>query len=793
MPSISSMKKLPYFWRRGLWTLLSLAFMFLLISGLLYIYLESQLPDVDTLDDVQLQVPLRIYSQDKKLIAEYGEKRRLPVKYQDVPPLLVQAILSTEDQRFFEHPGVDIYGLARAGLQLIKTGRKSQGGSTITMQVARNFFLSRKKTFLRKFNEILLAIKIDSELPKEKILELYLNKIYLGNRAYGVAAAAKVYYGKKLNQLTLAQIAMIAGLPQAPSSQNPIRNPVSALKRRNHVLERMYEGQKISKNAYIEAVNAPITAKYHGRHIQVEAPYVAEMIRLSLYKHFHKAAYDKGYKVYTSIDSKLQKAANKALEQAILAYDLRHGYRGPIAHIELPEQSEELTAKLDKTLKPYPQVHNLIPAIVIEVDNKQLQVYAKHKQYLTLTWDGLQWARKQKANGRLAAKPQTASEIVNNGDIIYIRSQGDNWQLGQLPEVEGAIVSMSPNNGSILALAGGFNFYKSKFNRITQANRQPGSSIKPFIYAAALAKGYTLASLINDAPIVVDDPSQENLWRPQNDNKKFNGPTRLRMGLIRSRNLVSIRLLDAIGIPYAIDYLKRFGFDEDKLPQSLSLALGSLHVTPLQLTTAYAMLANGGFKIEPHLIDKITDDKGQTILKSLPQIACLSNCNAIPASQKAPQILSHAVAYLINSTLRDVIQQGTGRRAKTLNRIDLAGKTGTTNDQRDAWFAGFNADIVTTTWMGFDNPKSLNEYASNTALPMWIDFMAQALKNKESHSLKMPSDLITIRIDPETGLRSAKNNRNSVLELFRKDNLPQQQDESSALKQQTSQPIEHLF
>ncbi len=769
------MKNLPYFWRRGLWTLLSLSFMGLLVVGVLYIYLEKQLPDIDALDDVQLQVPLRIYSEDKKLIAEYGEKRRIPVRYNAIPIQLINALLSTEDQRFFEHPGVDVYGLARATVKLIKTGRKSQGGSTITMQVARNFFLSRKKTFLRKFNEILLAIKIDNELPKEKILELYLNKIYLGNRSYGVAAAAKVYYGKKLNELTLAQMAMIAGLPQAPSSKNPIRNPKAALNRRNHVLKRMLELDKVTKIDYLNAINQPITASYHGRKIELYAPYVAEMIRLSLYKHFNKSAYDKGYKVYTTINSKHQKNANQALETAIFAYDKRHEYRGAVTNLTLPNDLND-TKELTKLLKPYKKLRSLMPAIVTHVDEKELRVFIKNNEFTTLSWHAMQWARSARSDGTLGKYPQTAQDIAAIGDVIYIRQIDNQWQLSQLPAIEAALISLAPKNGNILALSGGLNFYKSKFNRVTQAKRQPGSSIKPFIYAAALAKDFTLASLVNDAPIVIKDPGQENLWRPQNDNKKFYGPTRLRMGLIRSRNLVSIRILKTIGIPFAISYLKRFGFDENKLPKSLSLALGSLHVTPLELTGAFAILANGGFKVEPHIISRITDSQGQVILETLPQIACKFNCHNIPASQQAPQVIDSSIAYLMTSALKDVIQQGTGRRALSLKRNDLAGKTGTTNDQRDAWFAGFNGNIVTTTWMGFDTPKSLKEYASNTALPMWIDFMGNALKGTKESSLPMPANLISVRIDPITGLRTNRSDQ-SILEVFRKDHLPEFQEE----------------
>lgn len=779
-----------YFLRRGLWSLLSICLLMLMLFAIVFLYLESQLPDVETLKEVKLQVPLRIYTSDKRLIATYGEKRRLPVDYNDVPKDLVYAILSTEDQRFFEHPGVDVFGLGRAAFQLIRTGRKSQGGSTITMQVARNFFLSRKKTFLRKFNEILLAIKIDKELSKEKILELYLNKIYLGNRAYGVGAAARVYYGKSLKELSLAQLAMIAGLPQAPSSQNPLANPKAALKRRNHVLLRMLEEGHISQEQYDEAVQAPLTAQYHGRRATVSAPYVAEMIRQALYEHFGGEAYTKGYKVYTTIDSKLQKASNTALETALLDYDSRHGYRGPVEH--LADISQISDAELSKQLKKHPSFNQqLIPALVTRIENKSIHCVLADHENITIEWQGIKWARKAFKKG-LGTWPSSATEVVKVGDIVYVSpSAKGHWRLAQLPTVEGAFIALSPKDGAIYALTGGFNFYKSKFNRVTQAERQPGSSFKPFIYSAALAKGYTLASLINDAPVVVDDPSQEDLWRPQNDNHRFNGPTRLRQGLVRSRNLVSIRLLKGMGIDYAIKYLQRFGFSAEKLPKSLSLALGSLTISPLELATAYAVIANGGFKIEPYLIQQITDSSNHIILKAKPRIAC-SHCyqpnseSTLSSDQQAPRVISEQVAYLMTQALQDVIQNGTGRGAKVLKRSDISGKTGTTNDQQDAWFAGFNSEIVSTAWVGFDNPQSLHEYGARVALPMWVDFMRVALANTPEVSMKAPTGIVSVRIDPKTGLRATASQKNSIFESFRKEFLPQ---EYSTIKPQSANKV----
>ncbi|MFO3148379.1 transglycosylase domain-containing protein, partial [Legionella pneumophila serogroup 1] len=574
------MKKMAYFWRKGLWALMSLFFLLIVAGSLLYLYLESQLPNVDSLKTVQLQVPLQIFSKEGLLIQEYGEKKRIPVTYDEIPPTLIHALIATEDQRFFEHPGVDVMGLGRAAVSMLKTGTKSQGGSTITMQVARNFFLSRKKTFLRKFNEIMLAIKIDRELSKEKILELYLNRVYLGNRAYGVGAAAMVYFGKSLKDLNLAELAMIAGLPQAPSTQNPIANPLAAKKRRDHVLERLLEEHYINEEQYQNAVNQPITAKYHGTNIKVKAPYVAEMIRQSLYDNFGPEAYTKGYKVYTTIDGKLQNTANEVVEKNLIAYDHRHGYRGPIANIgEKDSQSPKIRQKY---LRQYPELNSLVPAVVTEVREKEATAALQNGQIIIIPWEGMSWARPAlKRGGWVGKSPTKAQQVVAAGDIIYVHPTEKSWQLAQIPEAESAMVAMNPKNGAIEVLVGGFNFSKSKFNRATQSSRQPGSSFKPFVYAAALNNGYNLATLINDAPIVVDDPSQPNLWRPHNVNLKFNGPTRLKQALVQSKNLVSIRILDDIGIDYTIDFLTRFGFNKKSLPRALSLALGSLSISPM--------------------------------------------------------------------------------------------------------------------------------------------------------------------------------------------------------------------
>lgn len=779
------MKKLVYFWNKALWALISLFFVLFVGFTFLYLYVESQLPNVESLKTVRLQVPLRIYTQDGKLIQEYGEKRRIPLTYDEIPKTLVYALIATEDQRFFEHPGVDILGLSRAALQLIATGTKSQGGSTITMQVARNFFLTRKKTFLRKFNEILLAIKIDRELPKEKILELYLNLVYLGNRAYGVGAAAEIYYGKPLNTLNLAELAVIAGLPQAPSTHNPIANPKAAKKRRDHVLRRLLEQKYITQTQYDEAIKQPITAKYHGSPIEIEAPYVAEMIRQSLYEHFGEQAYTKGYMVYTTIKSPLQLAAHQILVDHLLAYDKRHGYRGPVA------TTKDLSSN---ALKKYQSINHLQPAIITRLDTKQAEALLKSGAEVTINWEGISWARPALKKGWMGKAPQQASDVLHTGDIVYLANKDNQWTLSQVPQVEGALVAINPQTGAIEALTGGFDFNANKFNHATQANRQPGSSFKPFLYAAALDKGYTLATLVNDAPIVVDDPSQPAVWRPHNDNKTFGGPMRLREALVHSRNLVSIRVLQDIGIDYAIDFLTRFGFQRKNLPKALSLALGTLSVTPIDLAAAYCIFANGGFKIEPYLIDHMTDSDDKILLQAKPAIAC-NHCDTkkISSDTLAPRVISEETNFLLTSALKDVVRRGTAHAANVLNRQDLAGKTGTTNERVDAWFAGFNANLVATVWIGYDNPAPLHEYAANLSLPVWIDFMRIALRNMPETTPPQPSNIVTAKINPQTGTIAKTTDTKAVLEYFRQEDLSTQVQEEEDSRVSEPDKEESLF
>ncbi|MGD9108348.1 MAG: penicillin-binding protein 1A [Gammaproteobacteria bacterium] len=764
-------------------------------------YVEMTLPTVAVLKDVHMQMPLQIFSQDHKLIAEIGNVRRIPVTLDQVPKLLIQATLATEDQRFYDHPGVDIFGLMRAAIVLFTTGRKEQGGSTITMQVARNFFLTNKKTYVRKLREILLALKIDHIFAKNKILELYFNKIFYGHRAYGIAAAAKIYYGKTLDQLTLPEIAMLAGIPKAPSRNNPLANPKEAIKRRNHVLNRMLELKFIDQTTYQRAITAPITAKYHGFKVSLNAPYVAEMVRQKMFDEFGDDIYEHGYIVYTTINSRLQHTANTVLDKAVLAYDQRHGYRGAeknLGKVNLTNFDQLLTI-----LRHATTVNQLQPAIVTNITNHTADVLLKSGNIVTLKWDGLIWARHETiSDGQeyLSPLPQFTQNILKVGDLIRVtKNQDGSFRLAQLPNVEAALVVINPNDGAILALNGGFNFYRSKFNRATQATRQPGSSFKPFIYSAALEKGFTLASVINDAPIAIPNAGGENsLWRPENDTKKFYGPTRLRVALDHSRNLVSIRLLRQIGIPYAIDYITRFGFDRTKLPNSLSLALGTAEITPLEMASAYSVFANGGYQIKPYLIDKIINFNDQKIIYQTKPLLVFDDNATTPTNNVnvAPRIISKQNAYLINTALRDVVQHGTGQAAMSLKRNDLAGKTGTTNDQKDAWFSGFNSNLVVTTWMGFDQSRSLYEYAAQSALPMWIDFMRAALKNQSESMMPQPEDIITVRIDKQTGLLAQADDPNSIFEIFRQKYAPTHstiQHYSDLNQNDTTKNIDQLY
>ncbi|WP_428623333.1 penicillin-binding protein 1A [Sedimenticola sp.] len=745
----------------------------------LYYYLEPTLPPIENLKSVKFQVPLRIFSADNKLIAEFGEMRRIPLVYNAIPERMVQAFLAAEDDRFFEHPGVDYKGLMRAAYQLLLTGERRQGGSTITMQVARNFFLSSEKTFTRKFSEIFLSLRIEHELTKQEILELYLNKIYMGNRAYGVGAAAMVYYGKTVDQLTLPQIAMIAGLPKAPSRYNPLADPERSLQRRDYVIGRMAKLGFISDSEEQEARSTPITASLHTAQTEVEAPYIAEMVRAEMFERYGNDAYTTGFNVHTTISSTLQTVANRAVRHNLQAYDQRHGYRGAELHLELSGSEDDQA--LDALLRDHRIIGDLLPALVTGVEEKSAELYLGEGRHVTLTWEGLEWARPFKNENRVGPKPQRADETLKPGDLVRLLESADDhdthFRLAQIPAVESAFVSLLPDNGAIQALTGGYDFYHSKFNRVTQAMRQPGSGFKAIIYSAALEAGFTAASLINDAPVVFDDPSLEGAWRPENYSGKFFGPTRLRYALTKSRNLVSIRLLRSMGIEHALEHAKKFGFDPNNLPHNLSLALGSGAVTPLQMASAYAILANGGYKITPYFIDRIESETGEILFQATPNTVCESctgeSPNNLPIAQRVISPQNH---YLMNSMMRDVITRGTGIKARSLGRKDLAGKTGTTNDQRDAWFNGFNRSLVAITWVGFDSSKPLGrgEVGGRAALPAWIEFMQTALKDIPELPLKVPTGMVTVRIDPKTGKRASVDQEDAIFEVFRSEYAPKE-------------------
>ncbi|MAV29682.1 MAG: peptidase [Cycloclasticus sp.] len=805
----------------------------LLLAAIAALYIKltviPALPDVNTLKNIQLQTPMSVYSRDGLLIAKFGEKKRIPTQYENVPSTQIKAFLAAEDKDFFQHSGVDFIGLVRAAGQLILTGEKKQGGSTITMQVARNFFLTKEKTYIRKIREILLSFIIENQLSKQEILTLYLNKIYLGHRSYGIAAAAQVYYNSSLEELSLAQQAMIAGLPKAPSAFNPITNPERALTRRNYVLNRLLKLNYITQSDFDQAIAEPISAGLYSASVQLEAPYVAEMVRNEVYNMYGDEIYSNGMHVYTTLESSHQRAANQAVKKALHQYDRRHGYRGVLGHINLDEIN--LTDFDTSLLSSYQKIGETEPAIVISLSKDSLQAITSDNKTIDITWENLKWASPYINENAQGKQPKTPSDILAAGNIIRIRQQPDSetFELAQVPNVSGAFVSMDPTDGALTALVGGYDFYSGKFNRAYQAKRQPGSGFKPILYAAALSKGYTPATLINDAPVVFNDAGLERQWRPENYSGKFFGPTRLRDALTHSRNLVSIRILRDIGVKYTRTFASRFGFQPKTLPNNLSLSLGSGSTNPYQMATAYSVFANGGFSVTPYFIDKIISASGEELFKANPATTIenpphstdednlllkstlttlledthstenntLSEALVEPPIKKAKRVISPQLNFIINSILRDVIKRGTGRRALSLGRTDLAGKTGTTNDQRDAWFNGFHPSLVAVAWVGLDNSKPLGnkETGGRAALPIWIDFMKEALKDTPNTPLSQPEGIVGLLIDPETGLKTSSSNQKAIFEYFREDNIPASDSQDNALdKPLTQQPsIEELF
>ena len=788
----------------------------------LYYYVKSDIPSVQVLKDVQLQTPMQVFSRDGLLINQFGEKRRIPARIDEIPQPLIDALLATEDSRFYEHIGIDPIGIVRSAIVLISTGEKKQGASTITMQLARNFFLTREKAYIRKVKEIFIALHIENLLTKDEILELYLNKIELGNRAFGIGAAAQVYYGKSLNELNLAQMAMIAGLPKAPSALNPIRNPERAKARRNVVLGRMLDEGFITQATFNETASQPITARFHGAEIDLYAPYISEMVRAEMVNLYgYERAYNSGFKVFTSVESDVQAAAQKALVDNLHAYDMRHGYRG--ASMQLWDSATQPPLSHDaiiKKLKPLAEIGPLLAAAVLEVNEQSAQVILKNGEQTMLAWDNLKWARKYITRYRQSYAPKTASEILTPGDQIWLRKNDDgSYILSQLPEAASALVSLDPNDGRIKAIVGGYSFEQSQYNRAVQAKRQVGSNIKPFIYSAALENGYTLASILNDAPINQWDKSLGVAWRPKNSPAVYNGPIRIRRALAQSKNVISVRLLRGVGLNRTADHLLKFGFKNDDLNRSESLALGSAAITPLELARGMSTFANGGHLITPYFISEIQDSAGNVLYKAQPQLACdttdlSSQTNSLAlnnisdetatsshtSSQCAPRIVSKQNAFLIADAMHSAIWgggswahktgwSGTGWRAQALKRRDLSGKTGTTNDSVDTWFSGFNRNVMTTVWVGFDNPGNplgRSTYNSNldksqisgaesgakTAQPAWVDFMRVALNTKPEAPIEPPEGLVSIRIDLASGLLSQKNDHTSRFEYFEKGSSP---------------------
>jgi penicillin-binding protein 1A len=835
-----------------------------------YYYLEPSLPSADTLRDVKLQTPLRVYSRDGRLMAQLGEKRRTPVVYKDIPEVVVRAFLAAEDDRFFEHPGFDYQGIARAAFNLLRTGSRRQGGSTITQQLARVYFLTRERSFVRKAKELILALQIEREFSKEEILSLYLNKIFLGQRAYGVGAAAEVYFGKSLDQLNVAEAATIAGLPKAPSVLNPVSNVDRATERRAYVLRRMRELDFINEADYRAALESHVESRLYGPKVELRAPFVTEMVRAEMVRRYGLEAYTVGFNVVTTIDSRLQNAAQKGLRVALLEYDRRHGYRGPTGNHDLVELEAEpapadpdaediaiagddavadepgtdekpsFESMLNELMRSYPTLDDLKIAVVVATgEDNSAEMYVRSVGYVTVPWDNLKW-RPFINDDVIGDEPETVSDMVSVGDLVYLlNNESKGWQLAQIPLVQGAFVALDPRDGATVAMVGGFDFFTSEFNRAVQTKRQPGSSFKPFIYSAALENGFTTATLVNDAPVVFDDDALETAWRPENYSRKFHGPTRLREALIKSLNLVSVRILRGTGLGPALRHIEPFGFPPSALPRDLSLALGSGGASPWDLAAGYAAFASGGFRVEHYFLERVESANGNVVFQAQPSFVCalcspvwmddrnsgerleaeddeivFSDSSTIaddevpyysgteemfahglewrptaeetpeffsPAANSAQRIITAENAYLIYDMMRDVIQRGTGRRARELGRPDLAGKTGTSNDRRDAWFSGFNGDLVATAWVGFDQDRSLGagEEGSRTALPVWKYFMKEALANTSSATLDRPPGIITARIIPESGLIAPAGYSGAIFEIFREGHVPAMKAEDS--------------
>lgn len=786
-----------------------------------YLYVKPDLPDVATLQDVELQTPMQVYSADGELISQFGEKRRIPVKLEDIPQPMIDALIATEDSRFYQHPGIDPIGIVRAAAVVAMSGSAKQGASTITQQLARNFFLTNEKRIMRKIKEIFIAVHIEQLLSKEEILELYFNKVFLGYRSYGVGAAAHVYFGKTLDQLTLSEMAVIVGLPKAPSTMNPLYSLSRSTERRNVVLGRMLNEGYISNAEYQQAKNEPIVASYHGAEIELSAPYVAEMARAWAVDALGDDAYTSGVRIFTSVDADMQRAANHAAIENILAYDRRHGFRGPVATLwQAPSERWQHQRIVDHLAKQ-PSYGPLEPAVVTDVQAQSAQVIGPNGREIELPWKGLDWARPYITDSRQGPAPKRADEFLASGQQVFIRRVNDSWHLAQVPTTNTALVSMSPSTGAIKALVGGFNFVHSKFNRATQSVRQVGSSIKPFIYSAAVNQGMTLASLINDAPINRWDRSQGVAWRPKNSPPRYAGPTRARLGLAQSKNVMAVRVLRRVGLDDTLDYLTRFGFQRDDLPRAEAIALGAGSLTPVEMAQGFSVFANGGYFMEPFIIDRVETPFGAEIYRANPPVICdhcerkpekadpfneqnllTDNGSDQPTPRNAKQVIDEQNAFLVREMMQSNIWgggdwrygtgwNGTGWRAQALKRRDIGGKTGTTNDSKDTWYTGYGPGIVTTVWVGFDDhsrelgrtTRNANlgderqpiygaESGAKTAEPAWIDFMQQALADVPEQNKVVPSGIVKVRIDRETGLLTRKTDHTSMFEYFIKGTEP---------------------
>jgi penicillin-binding protein 1A len=725
------------------------------LLGLAAILEYPSLPSLEALTDYRPKIPLRIYSAEGALLSEFGEERRALIKIADVPEVMKHAILAAEDDRFYEHGGIDYMGVLRAAFSNFTSGSVKQGASTITMQVARNFFLTKEKTWTRKFNEVLLTFKIEHSLTKDEILQLYINQIYLGQRAYGFASAAQVYFGKPLAQVSVAEAAMLAGLPKAPSAYNPVVNPNRAKLRQLYVLRRMHELNFISDEQYELAQQQPIVTIRGNQEFGIKADYLAEMVRQAVYEKYQDDTYTQGFKVYTTIRKKDQLAAYQAVRSGVLEYDRRQGYRGPEGFVDLNGDTTNIEL-LDETLQDVEDSDDLIPAVVLSASPDLVQAYCKGGEIVEVSGDALLFAR------AALTKRVALNQRINVGSIIRVRKDDEGiWQISQLPQVEAAFVSGDPRTGAIYSLVGGFDFNHNQFNHITQAWRQPGSSFKPFVYSAALEKGFTPATVINDAPLIFDAEQTGNEpWEPKNYDGKFEGPMRMRQALIKSKNLVSIRILQSITPQYAKDYITRFGFDPSRYPAYLTMALGAGSVTPMQMLTGYSVFANGGFLVSPYFIDRIEDARGTVLSKTVPEVA----------GNGAKQIIDVRNAYTMVSMLQDVVKHGTGIRAMQLGRQDLAGKTGTTNDSIDAWFCGFHPTVVGIAWMGYDQPRSLGdrETGGGAALPIWMGYMGSVLKNVPEAVYTMPDNMVAVHIDDD----GYRDDNSPLVEYFYKENVP---------------------